>query len=122
MTMQYREPVKMPKAAIDHMLESSIPEAAAAACLSIGYFEDDWEWVLARLSGVALDLNHPVALRNLAVTCVGHLVRRNHGVDIARVEQLLLRLAADKAVAGAASDALDDLHMFGVLKAKSGNR
>ncbi|SCU75417.1 conserved hypothetical protein [Cupriavidus necator] len=121
MTMRYRDPVRIPKAEIDHMLASRVPEAMADACLSIAYFEDDWEWVLTRLSGVAFDLNHPVSLRNLAVTCVGHLVRINHAVDVAMVEQLLSRLAGDTAVAGAASDALDDLHMFGVLKARNDN-
>lgn len=118
MTLQYRDPVRIPKADIDHMLESSVPQATADACLSIAYFEDDWGWALTRLSGVAFDLDHPVSLRNLAVTCIGHLVRRNHAVDVAMAEELLLRLAVDRAVAGAASDALDDLHMFGVCNAK----
>lgn len=118
-TMQYRDPVEIPKADIDRMLESSVPEATADACLSIAYFEVDWEWALTRLSGVAFDLDHPDSLRNLAVTCIGHLVRRNRAVDVAMAEQLLLRLAADRTVAGAASDALDDLHIFGVLNAKN---
>lgn len=122
MTIQHRDPVEIPKADIDRMLESSVPEATVDACLSIAYFEVDWEWALTRLSGVAFDLDRPDPLRNLAVTCIGHLVRRNRTVDVAMAEQLLLRLAADRAVAGAASDALDDLHMFGVLNAKHDDR
>lgn len=122
MTMQYRDPVEIPKADIDRMLESSVPEAAVDACLSIAYFEVDWEWALTRLSGVVFDLDRPDPLRNLAVTCIGHLVRRNRTVDVAMAERLFLRLAADRAVAGTASDALDDLHMFGVLNAKHDDR
>lgn len=113
MAMQYRPPVEMLKADIEKMLESSVSEVIADACLSIAYFEDDWEWAFARLSRVAVDLSCPDNLRSLAVTCIGHLVRKNKAVDFEMAEQLLLRLASDSVVAGTASHALDDLHMFG---------
>jgi hypothetical protein len=103
--MRYQSPVRVPKVEIDQVLASGTPEAVADACLSIAYFEDDWEWVLKRLTAVACDLSRPDSLRNLAVTCVGHLVRRTHSVDVAMAKEFLLSLAHDQAVASAVSDA-----------------
>ncbi|CAQ69531.1 hypothetical protein [Cupriavidus taiwanensis] len=112
MTMRYQEPARIPNAEIDHVLASGNPEAIADACLSIAYYEDDWEWAFKRLKSVAFDLNRPDSLRSLAVTCVGHLARRIHDLDVAMAEEFLLSLGGDQAVASAASDALDDLRIF----------
>jgi len=110
--MHYKEPVKIEKSQANLFFFSENPEDVANACLSTVLFEDDWEWGLKRLSGIAFNPREVSSLRLLAVTCMGHLVRENKTVDVDVVENLLRLLSSDPVVAGVTSDALDDLVIF----------
>ncbi|MDT6962376.1 hypothetical protein QTN24_12785 [Cupriavidus sp. SZY C1] len=113
MTMKYQDIMELPKSQVDLALGSNLPETVANACLSIAHFEKDWKWVLERLCGVANDVSQLSSLRNLAVTCIGHVVRTNPTANTDIMRHILEQFANDPKISGAASDALDDLKIFG---------
>lgn len=107
--MKYEPVHALPRALAERLLSGSIEEITKAL-LGITYYEADREWVFGRLEAAA---THPdKTVRSLVATCVGHIARIDHEIDLARAGRLLDRLAGDVDVAGRVGDAWSDIETF----------
>lgn len=74
------------------------------------YYVPDWEWLEAWCLPFTRSSN--VQLRQVAVTCLGHIARIHHVVHIDRVVPVLKAMMGDPSLAGAAADALGDVEHY----------
>lgn len=80
------------------------------ALIRVTFHESDWRWAQEHCLSL---LKHPQKeIRQLAVTCIGHIARIHRRIDISKVVPALKRLQSDPDVGGHADDALSDIEMF----------
>ncbi len=85
-------------------------ERIVRALLGATNHESDWEWVESRCLEY---LDSPVQeVRNVAITCLGHLARIHQKINKSRVLAALARHRANPDVAGRIEDAIDDIEIF----------
>lgn len=84
--------------------------AALDAMLALAYYDPDRPWVESLLRAAVKPGNDP-QIRQLAITCLGH-VARIHGAIDAKSVDTLRRLLADSELSGTVEDALGDIESF----------
>lgn len=80
------------------------------ALVRIAFHDPDWKW--AQMQCLKF-LNFPdKSVRQVAITCLGHIARIHRTLDIDRVIPVLEALLSDPDLAGVAKDGLDDIKQF----------
>ena len=80
------------------------------ALLGTAYHESDWEWVQDWCLRF-LESTEP-AVRNTAITCLGHLARIHKKINKAKVMGALRSHLKDAGCEGRIEDAIDDIEVF----------
>jgi hypothetical protein len=107
-SMIYHEPQPLSRDEAEHIFASHDTSAIASALVDIAFHDGDWRWVQNKCLGFA---RHPApAVRQVAVTCLGHVARIHRTLDLAAVLPVLDELSRDSSVT--TEDALDDIRMF----------
>lgn len=70
----------------------------------------DYEWLVEQL--LELTKHSDIEVREIAVTCIGHLARLHRGRDKKLLLEILEPLQHQSDIAGRVSDAIDDVNMF----------
>lgn len=104
----YQEPHSISREETEAAFASRDPERIALALVNVAFHDADWRWVQER----CLSFTHDdvAAVRQVAVTCLGHVARVHRQLDLERVLPALDELSRDSEVQ--VEDALDDIHMF----------
>ena len=106
--LTYQEPHPVNRDEAESAFASGDSERIARALVNVAFHEADWRWVQERCLGFA---RHDVAaVRQIAVTCLGHVARIHRRLDLERVLPALDELSCDPEVQ--VEDALDDIRMF----------
>ena len=87
--------------------KSSAIDALMYAC----FYIDDADWIQKQCLDI---LNRDVdkEVKNLAITCLGHVARIHTKINKEKVLPVLRKLLSDPEFSGAAGDALDDIDIF----------
>jgi hypothetical protein len=104
----YHEPQPITREEAESAFASGDSEEIAFALVNVTFHDPDWHWVQEKCLGLAQ--NDIAAVRQIAVTCLGHLVRIHRVLDLDRVLPIVEALSGDPEVQ--VSDALDDIQMF----------
>jgi len=104
----YREPQPVSRVEADRIFAAGDSKAIASTLVDIAFHERDWRWVQDKCLYFA---RHPEPnVRQVAVTCLGHIARIHRTLDLAVVLPVLDELSSDEAVT--IEDAIDDIRMF----------
>ena len=106
--LTYQEPHPISREEAEAAFASRDPGHIALALVNVAYHDADWLWVQERCLGFVRD--DVAAVRQIAVTCLGHAARVHRRLDLARVLPALDELARDPEVQ--VEDALDDTRTF----------
>jgi hypothetical protein len=104
----YQEPHPISREEAEAAFASDDSERIAFALVNAAFHDADWRWVQERCLGFARD--DVAAVRQIAVTCLGHVARVHRRLDLERVLPALDELSGDPQVQ--VGDALDDIRMF----------
>ena len=107
-SMIYREPRPISREEAARIFASGDANEIASALVDIAFHDRDWRWVQNKCLCFARD-SAPV-VRQVAVTCLGHVARIHRMLDLETVLPVLNELSRDPAVT--TDDALDDIRMF----------
>lgn len=108
--MRYAEVSPMSRQEAEAAFATGSDDRIVEALLSVAYHDDDWHWVQSQCLCFA---RHPsVAIRRVAVTCLGHLARLHGALALETVLPLLDELAKEPTLSGQVEDALDDIGLF----------
>ena len=91
-------------------LESGVPDKICDALVRMTYHDPDWRWVQEVC--LALTRQSNLEVSGLAVTCLGHLARIHHALDVDRVLPRLRSLQENPSLAGRVNDAFDDIKTY----------
>lgn len=106
--LKYQEPHPISREEAEAAFASRDSERTAHALVNVAFHDADWRWVQERCLGFARD--DVAAVRQIAVTCLGHVARIHQQLDLERVLLALDELSRDSEVQ--VEDALDDIRMF----------
>jgi len=97
---------------LERELTASDPLQVCGALVSAALHDSDWRWVLSEC--VRLSRHPHPEVRGLAASCIGHIARIHHAIDLTVAEETLARLERDddRSVAGRVQDARDDIVQF----------
>ena len=104
----YREPQPISRTEAEAIFASNDPYAIESTLVDVAFHDPDWRWVQDK----CLDLvrhNSP-GVRQIAVTCLGHVARIHGTLDLAKVLPLLEELSRDPEVV--TEDSLSDIRIF----------
>ena len=90
--------------------DSGHPDQICDALIRLTCHDPDWRWVQDQCVFWCGHAN--VDIRGLAASCLGHLARIHHELNLKTVLPVLKRLLADSSVAGRVEDALDDIDRY----------
>src|SRR5882724_6172059 len=107
-SMIYCEPQPIDRRDAEHIFAPGDANQIASTLVDVTFHDPDWRWV----QNVCLGFAHAEApaVRQVAVTCLGHIARIHRKLDLETVLPVLKELAEDPAVT--TEDALDDIRMF----------
>jgi hypothetical protein len=100
-----------------HPISREEAEAAFASCdskeiafalVNVAFHDPDWHWVQDKCLGFAH--SDIAAVRQIALTCLGHVARIHRQLDLERVLPILDELSRDPEVQ--VDDTLDDIQIF----------
>jgi len=80
------------------------------ALVSVTFHNSDWQWVQGKC--ISFLQKDDKDVQSLAVTCLGHLARIHHRLDLDMVLPLLNNLQQNPELKGCVEDALDDIQMY----------
>lgn len=86
------------------------PKEICETLVSLALNDADWKWVQQKCIDYSSHIDPEV--RGVAVTCLGHVARIHHELDVKVVVPVIQGLMQDPEVAGRAEDAWDDLLMY----------
>jgi hypothetical protein len=93
----------------DELASDVLDRRTGAILLMVNKFYQS-DWVLKRL--IDLSSSEDVNVKNLTITCIGHIARLRGEIDRSLVMPVLQRLLQDSNFSGIAQDALDDIEIF----------
>ena len=106
--LTYIEPHPITREEAEAAFVSDDSKEIAFALVNVAFHDPDWRWVQEKcLTLVRSDI---AALRQVAVTCLGHVARIHRKLDLEKVLPVLDELLHDPEVQ--VEDALDDIQMF----------
>jgi len=108
--MQYEEIAPLPRSVLLLRLESGSSDEIAHALVSAAFHEPDWTWVQDWC--IRLVDHSDGNVQRVAITCLGHLARIHHTLDLGRVLPLLHVKIEGNELRGTVEDALSDIRIF----------
>ena len=104
----YEEPKPISRTEAEQVFASNDSYAIESALVNIAFHDDDWHWVQDKCLGFTSHPEPPV--RQVAITCLGHVARIHGKLDLAVVLPVLKKLSRDPDVD--TEDTLNDIRMF----------
>jgi hypothetical protein len=106
--LAYHEPQSITREEAESSFASGNSEEIASALVSVAFHHADWRWVQDK----CLDLARSdiASVRQIAVTCLGHVARIHRKLELEKVLPVLDELSNDHEVH--VGDVLDDIQMF----------
>lgn len=92
------------------ILASTNKSAVCSAMVSLAFHDPDWRWVQDQCLAKLRDKDMTVA--GVAATCLGHLARIHHCLDVATVIPALELARRNASLRGRVEDALEDIRMY----------
>lgn len=110
--LTYHEPHPIPREEADATFASGDPEKIAFALVNATFHDPDWRWV--QDTCLSLARSNDAGVRQIAVTCLGHVARIHRKLDLDKVSPVLKELLRDPepGVRGCAEDAIEDIRIF----------
>jgi len=110
MTLTYESITELSREDAELIFETGTKEEIAKALVNVVHSDGNPVWLEELCMGFSQHSDPEI--RGLAATCFGHIARLHGKLNRTAVEKRLNELLNDKAVAGRAEDALDDIEMF----------
>lgn len=104
----YREPQAISRAEAENIFASGNTDEIASALVDITFHDSDWRWLQNQC--LSLARNDALGIRQIAVTCLGHIARIHRTLDLETVLPVLTELSSDPAIV--IDDTLDDIRRF----------
>jgi hypothetical protein len=106
----YNEPTFITKNKAEKIFSQDNLNAIKNALVSIAFYEKDWRWC----QNICLNfLDHPDnEVKNVAITCLGHIARIHNKLDRDLVVSKLEQLLKNDALSSRIEDALSDIEIF----------
>jgi hypothetical protein len=108
--MRYEHILPIPRQEAERIFQEGDVEESVYALLRLTLYDSDWQWVQSRCIEFLKGSNHD--LQAIAITCIGHLARIHHTIDLDKVAPLFEEISSDPELQGRISDAMDDIAMF----------
>lgn len=99
------------KKKLEAMLRSEDTTVATDALLYLCFNSDDPEWIQVRCIDI-IEKHRNDDVRELALTCIGHVARMHSVINKALVIPVILEKLRHSTLSGPAQDALDDIDVF----------
>jgi hypothetical protein len=106
--LTYHEPHPISREEAESAFASGDSKEIAHALVNAAFHDADWRWVQEKCLNLAR--SEMAAVRQIAVTCLGHVACIHRKLDLDRVLPVLDELSRDPEVI--IEDALDDILMF----------
>ncbi len=108
--MKYENPSYIERSTAEVLLSHGSEDEVREVLVAIAFNESDWVWVQEKCLEFS---RHPSwSVRAVATTCLGHLARIHHTLDLPRVLERLKELRADPLTADYAEHALEDIKRY----------
>ncbi len=104
----YREPQPISRQEAERIFAHGTSADVATALVDITFHDPDWQWLQDKC--LAFTGNADASVRQIAITCLGHVARIHGRLDLETVLPVLDKLSTDSALV--TDDALDDIRMF----------
>ena len=108
--MRYVEVIERDREEIEILLKSPDLPDMQDGLLSAAYYDSDWRWVQSRCLELLVHPNRD--MRWLAATCLGHVARIHHELDLEVVLPALSLAKRDMSIAFGVEDALEDIRFL----------
>jgi hypothetical protein len=106
--LTYHKPQPITREEAESAFASGNSEEIDSALVNVALHDPDCRWVQDKCLGFAR--SNVAAVRQIAVTCLGHVARIHQKLDLEKVLPVLDGLSHDPEVQ--VEDALDDIQMF----------
>src|SRR5215471_8721432 len=106
----FYDPAPITRDEAEAALRTGDADAICDVLVRIAYHEADAEWTQQQC--LAFVRHSDAGIRATAVTCLGHLARIHHRLDLPAVVPTLDALRSDDDLSGRVDDALSDIRMF----------
>jgi hypothetical protein len=104
----YHQPRSITGEEAESAFASDDSAVIALALVNVAFYDPDWQWVQEKC--VRYTRHYVAAVRQIAVTCLGHVVRIHRYLDLEIVLPVLDQLSQDPEVKAEAT--LDDVRLF----------
>jgi len=106
----YKEPENIDKNKFLKVIASGVTTLMCDAIVGAAYSINDYDWLLQQY--VSLLKHTDLEVREVAITCIGHLARLNEDANKNELLGILVPLLSDNDLAGGTEDAIDDVNIF----------
>lgn len=110
--MEYEKIQYIPRETAKEYLQNGDDVTKTYALLSIALHDDDWKWAQSVILKTIRDVDVHSDVKDIAILCLGHIVRLHRILDLDEVMPLLKELSKNPIYVGRVEDALDDIKMF----------
>jgi hypothetical protein len=108
--MEYQEVLPISREDAESLLKGENPLLICEVLLRLTYHDPDLFWVQDKC---IVFLEYPdIRVKELAVTCLGHLARIHAQIGNPKVIPILSNLLKDSEIKGRVEDVLDDIEVF----------
>jgi hypothetical protein len=110
--MTYHEPQPITREVAESAFASGEAKEIAFALVNVAFHDPDWRWV--QDTCLNFTQSHDAGVRQIAVTCLGHVARIHRNLDLDKTAPVLHKLMHDPElyVRGSTEDAIDDIQRF----------
>ncbi|TQN32834.1 hypothetical protein FHX37_2818 [Haloactinospora alba] len=108
--MRYEEPERFEREDLARAQMSGDAGEVCSVLIGLVFHDGDWKWLQDTCLGL---MDHDAGeVRTCAVTGMGHIARMYGNIEKDVVTHALERMRMDSKTAGAAENALEDIHIF----------
>lgn len=104
-------PKKITLAELESLLKSDDEQVIIETLMFIVFNIDNPQWIQEKCIALVYS-DKSLNVKELAITCIGHVARIHGAIDEKIVIPLLIELTKDQDLSGRARDALDDIEQF----------
>jgi len=110
--MRYEEIKYIPRETAIKYLAEDDDTTKIYALLSIALHDDDWKWAQSINLKMIQDADVDSDVKDIAILCLGHIVRIHRILDLDVVMPMLDKLSNNPTHTGRVQDVLDDINIF----------
>ena len=96
---------------LENLLRSDDEQEIVEALMYAVFNIDEPQWIQEKCHDLICS-DKSLNIKELAITCLGHVARMHGTIDEKVITPLLIELSKDQYLSGRASDALDDIEQF----------